>query len=343
MMIMVTAAGEGISKPSQHDVLLGRAAACWNHAGNRAFRDIVAKYLIPYENTKLRAEKSHIVSTILEEVRSNHGRFLKKDTKSKKWHLVEQRQAVEKIGHAIRDKKAIVTRTEVHTSYEKRQKQQAPKNVLIGDRPLYLPANHQCFISRATPEQDSIFNMQDNIHYAAPRTPANQFHRGRVAPLEVPTSPMKQQNGALGLQRQTPALRLSNNPVPSRASSKRPSPYEMIAQQMHRRRHMLYEEATRNLRSASEAMQKLQKTEEALQALEVEGRPILPSSQARRNINAGNFPILPPPLVPDHRTQRRPTQCEGNAPVGSSLMVFACLSTLVDRLEQISGTPNKFN
>jgi len=342
-MTMSTAVEEEISEPSQHDVLLGRGAACWNHPGNRAFREIVGKYLMPYENAKLRVEKSNIVSTILEEVRSNEGRFLKKGINSKKWHLVEQRQAVEKIGHAIRDKKAGVTKTELHKSDEKLQ---TPRKVSIDDRSLYRPAN-QCFISRATPKQGSIFSMQATIRYANTHAPTNQFHRGRVTPPEFPTSPMRQQNRALGLQRQTPALRLTNNPVPSRASfftasNKKPIPHEMMVQQLHCRRRMLFEEATRNLRSASEAMQSLQKTQETLKALEVERIPILPSSEVRRNTTADTCVIPPPPPVVNHRTEKQPSQCEDNAPVGNSLMAFACLSTLVDRLEQISGTPTKF-
>ncbi|KAI2493702.1 hypothetical protein MHU86_20846 [Fragilaria crotonensis] len=98
--------GDGIETPSETDVLLGRGAGCWNHPGNRKFRDIVHKHLCSYDNAKLRVEKTHIVSVILDLVHANNGRFLKKDHVTKKWYVVDRQVANEKIGHAIRDRRA---------------------------------------------------------------------------------------------------------------------------------------------------------------------------------------------------------------------------------------------
>ena len=100
-----------IDFPTDNDVLLGRGAACWNHVGNRRFRDIVRGYLDAYIKAKLRIEKTMIVSEILSKVEEANGRFLKKQPPEKKrgrrdnWVEVERKAAVEKVGHAIRDQK----------------------------------------------------------------------------------------------------------------------------------------------------------------------------------------------------------------------------------------------
>jgi hypothetical protein len=102
----------GIQQPTFHDVLLGRGAACWNHVGNRKFRHIVAMYLCRYENCKARIEKMIVVAEIVRQIINSGGRFLKKDPRTMTWFTVERKAAVEKVGHAIRDKRAMENKRE---------------------------------------------------------------------------------------------------------------------------------------------------------------------------------------------------------------------------------------
>lgn len=102
----------GIREITQHDVLLGRGAACWNHIGNRRFREIVAQRLQGYESCKSRIEKMVIVSDIADVIVAEGGRFLKQDPATKTWFTVERKCAIEKVGHAIRDKRALEQKRE---------------------------------------------------------------------------------------------------------------------------------------------------------------------------------------------------------------------------------------
>lgn len=75
----------------------------FNHVGNRRFRDLIAANTDKYNNAKSRLEKSMVVHCIVEEVKKVKGRFLKQDRFSGRWYELDERQAKEKVGHAIRD------------------------------------------------------------------------------------------------------------------------------------------------------------------------------------------------------------------------------------------------
>ena len=102
----------GIKHPTKRDVLLGRGAACWNHSGNKWFREIIAANLSKYETCKIRVEKMVIVSDIVKQIFDADGRFLKKDLSSDNWYTVDRKTAIEKTGHAIRDKRAVEQKRE---------------------------------------------------------------------------------------------------------------------------------------------------------------------------------------------------------------------------------------
>ena len=101
-----------INHPTKRDVLLGRGAACWNHSGNKWFREIIAANLSKYETCKIRVEKMVIVSDIVKQIFDADGRFLKKDLASDDWYAVDRKTAIEKTGHAIRDKRAVEQKRE---------------------------------------------------------------------------------------------------------------------------------------------------------------------------------------------------------------------------------------
>lgn len=85
------------------DVLCGRGKTSFNHIGNRRFRDIIANSVEDYHTAKSRLEKSMVVHRIVEQVKKVKGRFLKQDRFSGRWYELDERQAKEKVGHAIRD------------------------------------------------------------------------------------------------------------------------------------------------------------------------------------------------------------------------------------------------
>lgn len=85
------------------DVLCGRGKTSFNHVGNRRFRDLIAASTEKYNNARSRLEKSMVVHSIVEQVKKVQGRFLKQDRYSGRWYELDERQAKEKVGHAIRD------------------------------------------------------------------------------------------------------------------------------------------------------------------------------------------------------------------------------------------------
>jgi hypothetical protein len=64
---------------------------------------LIAASTDKYNNAKSRLEKSMVVHSIVEEVKKVKGRFLKQDRYSGRWYELDERQAKEKVGHAIRD------------------------------------------------------------------------------------------------------------------------------------------------------------------------------------------------------------------------------------------------
>lgn len=112
---------EMIETPTRRDILFGRDAESWNHEGNRSFRVLVARYQDEYHACEARVKKVGIVAMIVNQLKDEGCRFLKRDNRLKLWHAVDRKACIEKVGHAIRDKQVIAQRTI--------EKKQQPKSV----------------------------------------------------------------------------------------------------------------------------------------------------------------------------------------------------------------------
>lgn len=86
-----------VERPTSDDVLFGRHAQSWNHEGNRRFRSIVSKYQDAYHSAKVRIKKVAIVAKIVNEVRQNGARFLRRDKQLSKWYEVDRKACIEKV------------------------------------------------------------------------------------------------------------------------------------------------------------------------------------------------------------------------------------------------------
>lgn len=84
------------------DVLCGRGGATNNHVGNKKFRLIVAQYQEVYLQAK-KKEKAGIAKQIVERIRNNGGRFLKRDAANNTWVEVPPKKATEKTSQALRE------------------------------------------------------------------------------------------------------------------------------------------------------------------------------------------------------------------------------------------------
>lgn len=92
-----------VDKPEDFDILLGRGKTSFNHVGNRRFRVFIDINLQRYMDAQSRMEKTLVVNSVVEAIQDGGGRFLKQDSKTKKWYKVNAKTAREKVGHALRD------------------------------------------------------------------------------------------------------------------------------------------------------------------------------------------------------------------------------------------------
>mmetsp|Transcript_16261 Transcript_16261/g.23609 ORF Transcript_16261/g.23609 Transcript_16261/m.23609 type:complete len:451 (+) Transcript_16261:17-1369(+) len=119
--------GVDTTKPTETDVLFGRCKLCFNHIGNIRFRLVIQGRVKEYEHAPTRRDKSRIVYSVVQHVSNYGGRFLKKAPKASSttgnnsngnsngngetvWRTVSVTEAIQKVGHALRDKKQHETR-----------------------------------------------------------------------------------------------------------------------------------------------------------------------------------------------------------------------------------------
>jgi hypothetical protein len=89
--------------PSERDILCGRGKAFVGNNGNKYFSDIVRKNLHRYVDAPKRLDKSRVVASVVSEILSSGARFVKQEKISGRWYQMNENQAHEKTGHAIRD------------------------------------------------------------------------------------------------------------------------------------------------------------------------------------------------------------------------------------------------
>ena len=91
--------------PTDLDVLCGRGRLCFEHEGNRTFRELIAKNLDKYVNSTYRKDKSALVRFIAETVVNRGGRFLVQSNfhGHQEWIDGGEKRAREKVGHTFRD------------------------------------------------------------------------------------------------------------------------------------------------------------------------------------------------------------------------------------------------
>jgi len=86
-----------------YDVMCGRHRLAFNNVGNRRFRVTVSLNVEQYIKAATRKDKSRIILSVVDIVKSTGGRFIKWNSREKKWVELNEKEAREKVGHAIRD------------------------------------------------------------------------------------------------------------------------------------------------------------------------------------------------------------------------------------------------
>jgi len=104
--------------PGKNDVIIGRGKKCHGHVGNKRLKHIVLSHLDEYSRMSLQKEKSHILRSIINQIRNNRhprfGGFVKQDQKTKRWFDVGDNLAREKISKSFRD---ALNKRQINNSY----------------------------------------------------------------------------------------------------------------------------------------------------------------------------------------------------------------------------------
>jgi hypothetical protein len=127
--------------PDAKDVITGRGRGkkTFHHVGNRRFRVIIAMNLKKYVNAKTKSDKSLLVTSIVRQVREGSpsgAGFLKMDTTGR-WMSLDEDQAREKVGHALRD---------AHGSLKQAAKQSIATSGVANKQDLCVEHAHQAIV-----------------------------------------------------------------------------------------------------------------------------------------------------------------------------------------------------
>merc|ERR1712151_99913 len=87
--------------PSETDVIVGKGMKCYHHAGNKMLRRIIASRMHEYAAAACKKEKSNVLSSIVQQVRTN-GAFVKRDVETGLWFVADDFLARDKVSKAIR-------------------------------------------------------------------------------------------------------------------------------------------------------------------------------------------------------------------------------------------------
>lgn len=122
-----------VSEPSEYDIICGRNSGAYNFIGNRRFRVTIEMNLQRYIDSPTREDKTKVIKSIVWMLKDQVGaRFLKKESgtrvsangtrrrKAPHYVIMTDKQAREKVGHALRDL-VIAARKEQEESKKKQQ------------------------------------------------------------------------------------------------------------------------------------------------------------------------------------------------------------------------------
>lgn len=162
--------------------------------GNKRFRDAVAAALPAYMEADNRYDKSLVVHAIVNEIRQAGGRFLKNNFTTGTWCELNDQQAKEKVGHAVRD--AV-------TAYENRKKRKRRKSREESKSDKPPPSSsvnlHQAFATLST-------TLHRPVHSPSVAAVASAAAVSAPEPYPAPSAMVLPYNNPLALYPETVAL-----------------------------------------------------------------------------------------------------------------------------------------
>lgn len=114
--------------PSVNEVMIGRGRKVANHSGNARFQEIIYSHLMEYSRAKTKAAKSEIILRVLLQVRENShvGGFIKRDSKTKRYFILEETAGRVSTAQAFRDALSSNYRSSKQYKQQKRWDEKCP-------------------------------------------------------------------------------------------------------------------------------------------------------------------------------------------------------------------------
>ena len=111
---------EGVKQLRPTDIVCGRGAPTLYHKGNRVFRELVKSYETAYLCSK-RSDKPRIAIELLEKIRSQGGRFVRREKNNGRstWVEISEQRAYEKVCQALREGAPEIRRQMIASSQSK--------------------------------------------------------------------------------------------------------------------------------------------------------------------------------------------------------------------------------
>jgi hypothetical protein len=151
-------------QPCDYSVVCGRGKDSYNHVGNRRFRILANLFIQEYSEADIKADKSAVVSKILEVIRQAGGLFCKYESGA--WFEIGDHCAREKVSALLRDLLHTQYRSSAKAKLDRRQenvkKQKQNQNTQSGHKQVDGNGNED---SDGSPTRSSCWgrNMQNQI------------------------------------------------------------------------------------------------------------------------------------------------------------------------------------
>jgi hypothetical protein len=177
-----------IHAPTRFDIMLGRGRPTQNHPGNQHMREVVDRYRARYDTAE-RETKRPIVEEVMDEIKRDGGRFLRRKEDEKAgdgdeedfWVEVNFPVAFEKVSHAFRSKRRTTSQTPDPSVDANQPVARLPAPVSAMSAPAHsMESNHQALMNsiagsigpaltqRQALQMRALSTLQDlSLHFAS--------------------------------------------------------------------------------------------------------------------------------------------------------------------------------
>lgn len=181
--------------PSGKDIIVGRGKKCTNHVGNRRMKAMVHSKLQEYSTANDKTHKTYIISQILHDIKSAAGRFVKKESASRRWYQVRDPCARTNIAQCFRDALHDDYRSSkfskqrrrwntLHSPDPKEEAEEAPARVVEDSPVAKTPEAVPSLLPASSKTNNGSLNLRHILRNQLPQQQVQ--HQQVLAPIATP-------------------------------------------------------------------------------------------------------------------------------------------------------------